>query len=112
MLGGEVGHAIGFVGEVGVVCSEDSGEAHFERADDGLRGDAVLFVEGYLLFAAAIGFVDGALHGVGHLVGVEDGAAFDVTSGSADGLDEGALRAEKAFFVGVEDGDERDFGKV
>ena len=75
-------------------------------------GDAVFFVVGFLLFAAAVGLVDGALHGVGHLVGVEDGAAFDVAGGSADGLDEGALGAEEAFFVGVEDGYEGDFGKV
>ena len=81
-------------------------------ADDGLRGDAVFFVVGVLLFAAAVGFVDGALHGVGHLVGVEDGAAFEVAGGAADGLDEGALGAEEAFLVGVEDGDERDFGEV
>ena len=36
LLGGEVGHAFGFVGEVGVVGFEDAGEAHFEGADDGL----------------------------------------------------------------------------
>ncbi len=77
-----------------------------------MRSDAVFFVVGFLLFAAAVGFVDGALHGVGHLVGVEDGAAFDVAGGAADGLDEGALGAEEAFFVGVEDGDEGDFGEV
>ena len=50
--------------------------------------DAVLLVVGYLLFAAAVGLVDGALHGVGHVVGVEDGAAFEVAGGAADGLDE------------------------
>ena len=80
------------------------------RADDGRGGDAVFFVVGFLFFAAAVGLVDGALHGVGHLVGVEDGAAFEVAGGSADGLDEGALGAEEAFLVGVEDGDEGDFG--
>src|SRR3984957_6266606 len=41
-----------------------------------------------------------------------DGAAFDVAGGSGYGLDEGALAAEEAFFVGVEDGDEGDFGEV
>ena len=29
-LGGEVGHAVGFVGEVGVVGFEDAGEAHLD----------------------------------------------------------------------------------
>ena len=78
-----------------------------------VRGSMPLFVVvELLLFAATIGFVDGALHGVGHLVGVEDGAAFDVAGGAADGLDERALAAEEAFLVGVEDGDERDFGQI
>ena len=35
LLGGEVGHAFGSIGEVGVVGAEDPGEAHLERADDG-----------------------------------------------------------------------------
>ena len=35
-----------------------------------------------------------------------------MAGGAADGLDERALRAEEAFLVGVEDGDERDFGQV
>ena len=77
-----------------------------------MRGDTVLFVEGLLFFAAAVGFVDGPLHGVGHLVGVEDGATFDVAGGATDGLDEGALAAKEAFFVGVKDGDEGDLGQV
>ena len=36
----------------------------------------------------------------------------DVAGGAAYGLDKGAVAAEEAFFVGIEDGDERDFGKV
>jgi hypothetical protein len=35
-----------------------------------------------------------------------------VAGGAADGLDEAALGAEEAFFVGVEDGDEGDLGEV
>ena len=45
-------------------------------------------------------------------VGVEDGAAFKVSRGAAHGLDERAGRAQEAFLVGVENGDERDFGQV
>ena len=77
-----------------------------------MRRDAVLLVEGDLFLAPAVGLVDGAAHGVGHLIGVEDGAAFDVARGAADGLDERTLRTEKAFLVGVENGDQRDFGQV
>ena len=111
-MGGEVGHAFGFVGEVGVVGFENAGEAHFQGADDTGWGDAVFFVVGDLFFAAAVGLVDGALHGVGHLICVEDCPAFDVAGGAADGLDERALGAEEAFLVGVEDGNEGDFGQV
>jgi hypothetical protein len=45
--------------------------------------------------SSSICFVGGALHGVGHLVSVEDGAAFEVAGGAADGLDERALGAEE-----------------
>ena len=72
----------------------------------------MLLVVGALNGAAAVGLVDGAAHGVGDAVGVEDGAAFEVARGAAHGLDERAGGAEKAFLVGVEDGDERDFGQV
>ena len=74
--------------------------------------DAVLFVVGTLNGSTAVSLIEGTAHGVGHAVGVEDGAAFDVAGGSAHGLDEGALGAEEAFLVGVEDGDEGDFGQV
>ena len=103
------GNAFGLVSEVGVVGLEDACEAHFERTVDGHGGDAVLLVVGDLFFAAAVGLVDGALHGVGHFIRVQDCSALQVAGGAANGLDEGALGAEEAFLVGVEDGDERDF---
>ena len=43
---------------------------------------------------------------------VEDGFATGVARGAADGLDEGAFASEEAFFVGVEDGNQRDFRHV
>ena len=69
-------------------------------------------VVGLLLLAAAVGLGDGALHRAGHLVGIEDDLAIDVARGAADGLDERGLRAQEAFLVGVENGDERAFGNV
>ena len=51
-------------------------------------------------------------HRVSHPVGVEDGAAFDVAGAAADGLDQRGGAAEIAFFVGVENGDQGNFGKV
>ncbi len=46
------------------------------------------------------------------LVGVEDGAAFEVAGGAAHGLNERSGGAEKAFLVGVENRDQRYFGQV
>lgn len=77
-----------------------------------LRHDAVFFVEFHLFFAAAFGFVDGGFHGVGDFVGVQDGDAVHVAGGAAYGLNQAAVGAQEAFFVGVEDGDEGDFGDV
>jgi hypothetical protein len=77
-----------------------------------LRRDAVFEVVGLLLLAAAIGLGDRALHRAGDLVGIEDDAAVDIARGAADGLDQRGLRAQKAFLVGVENGDQRAFGNV
>jgi hypothetical protein len=68
----------------------------------------VLQVVGRLLFAATVGLVDGALHGVSHLVREQYGAALQVAGGAAYGLDEGAPGAEEAFLVGVQDRDQTD----
>ena len=75
-------------------------------------GDAVGLVIGLLFLAAAVGLGDGAFHRAGHAVGIEDDAAIDVTRGAADGLDEGGFRAQEAFLVGIEDGDEAALGDV
>ena len=57
-----------------------------------------------MLVAPALRLVDCAAHGVGDLVGVQYCPAVDVTRRAADGLNERALRAQEAFFVGVQDG--------
>ena len=74
--------------------------------------DSVLLVILHLLCPAAVGLVYGALHRVGDAVGVHDDLAGDVAGGAPHGLDEGCLGAKEALFVGVEDGDEADLGKV
>ena len=74
--------------------------------------DAVSGVEGLLPAAAPLRFLYGPAHGTGHLIGVENGAAVEVARGAADGLNERAVRAQKAFFVGVQDGDQGDLGHV
>ena len=87
-------------------------EIHVHGFDDGHGRDVVFLVVGDLLFAAAIGFADGLLHGAGAAVGIENGAAFDVARAAADGLNQRGGAAEIAFFVGVQNGDQRNFGQV
>ena len=72
----------------------------------------MLAVVGFLFGAAAIGFADGLAHGVGHAVGVENGAAFEVAGAAAHGLDQRGGAAEVAFFIGVENRDERNFREI
>ena len=52
------------------------------------------------------------LQAVGHDVGIEHHAAFDVARGAADGLDQRGGRSQEAFLVGIEDRDQRAFGNV
>ena len=100
------GEAVQFAAFVG------AGQDLLDVALDRLRRDAVGGVVGLLLFAAAIGLGDGALHRAGHAVGVEDDAAVDVAGGAADGLDQAGFGAQKALLVGVEDGDQAALGDV
>ncbi len=74
--------------------------------------DAVGGVVGLLLLAPAVGLVDRRLHAVGHVVGIEDGAAVDIARGAADGLDQRGARAQIALLVGVEHRDQRAFRDV
>ena len=74
--------------------------------------DAVRGVIGFLLLAAAVGFVERALHRAGHPVGIEDDPALDVARGAADRLDQRGLGAQEALLVGVEDRDQPAFGDV
>ena len=79
---------------------------------DRLRRDAVLDVISLLNPAAAVGLLYGGLHGIGHFIGVERDMAVDVPGRAADGLDQRVPRSEESLLVGIQDGDEADFGKV
>ena len=83
VFGGDVADDGIFGGNGEVIGFDDSGELHIDGADDGLRGDVVLAIVGFLLGAAAIGFADGLAHGVSHAVGVENGAAFEMAGTAA-----------------------------
>jgi hypothetical protein len=45
-------------------------------------------------------------------VGVEDDLAVEMAGGAAGGLDQAGGAAQVAFLVGVQDGDEGDFGQI
>src|SRR5215471_14271967 len=77
-----------------------------------MRGDSAFLVIGILLFAAAIGFVNGAAHRIGDFVGVHDRLAVDIAGSAADGLNQRSTGPEEALFVGIEYSDQRDFGEV
>ena len=89
---------------------------HLQRLLDGalggLGGDAVFGVVVDLDLAAITAYGEEGLDAFGLLIGEEDDFAGDVAGGAAGGLDEGGFAAEEAFFVGVEDADEGDFGEV
>ena len=99
------------LGGVDVLAGEHVGDVRDLLAQR-LRVDPVLLVEGDLLGAPAVGLVDGLAHIGADRVGVHVDFAGDVAGGAPDGLDEGRRRTEEALLVGVEDGHERDLGKV
>ena len=53
---------------------------------DLLRGDAMLFVVLQLLFATAVGLIDGHLHTLRYLVGIHDDHAVHVSGGTSGSL--------------------------
>src|SRR5690606_6646869 len=55
---------------------------------DTSSGNAVTLIEFELLGAAALGLADGAVHGIGDLVGIQYGFAVEVARRAADRLDE------------------------
>ena len=46
----------------------------------------------------------GALHGAGDGIGIKNHAAVGVSGRAADGLHQGGLGAQKALFIGVQNG--------
>jgi hypothetical protein len=69
-------------------------------------------IVGDLLFATPFGLAHGPLHGIGHLVRIQDGAAMQVARGAAYGLDQRALGTQKTLFVGIQYGHQGHLGNV
>src|SRR5436190_176666 len=51
-------------------------------------------------------------HALRDLIGKEHDLAINMSRGAAGSLDQRSLAAQKAFLVGVENADERNFGKI
>src|SRR5262249_26367075 len=112
--GGSVGEFAfaGAGGDQHVVALIDAVENVGDALAHTLRRDAVGGVVFFLLIAAALGLGDGALPPAGSAIGIENDAAVNVARSAADGLDEAGFAAQKAFLVGVENGDQRAFRNV
>ena len=63
-------------------------------------------------FAAAVRFVDRLLHRVRYFVRVQNDLGVDVSRGAANRLNQARGTSQKAFFVRIENGDQRNFWKI
>src|SRR5262245_53205028 len=72
----------------------------------------MLVIEGCLQTTATIGLVNRQLHRADDGIRIENDRAMNIASGSTDRLDEGAIGAQEALFVGVEDSDQGYFRQI
>ena len=113
VVGSEVGRdGIAFFFEGLNGFAEGLGEVFDDGAGDGFGDDVVGLIVGLLKGAPVVGDFEGAVDGFCPLIGIHDDAPGCVAGGASAGLDEGGFAAKKAFFIGIEDGDEGDFGNV
>ena len=64
--------------------------------DERLRIDAMFLVVGDLDVTAAIGLVDGLVHGVGDVVGIHDDGSGHISRGATNRLDEGTVGTQES----------------
>ena len=62
--------------------------------------------------ATSLCLLDGAAHGIRHVVRVHDDMAVGVSGGTANSLDQRGLGPQEALLVGVDNGDQGDLGYV
>ena len=97
------GHVVALVN-----AREDVADVSLHR----LRRNAMRLVVGHLLLPAAVRLGDGAFHAARHLVGVKDDLSIHVARGAPYRLDQRRFRAQKAFLVRIQNGDQRDLRNV
>ena len=86
-------HGFGILLETGLLfgnLSRDGYEVTDSLANS-LGSDPVFLIVFLLKGPAAFSLIDGAAHGICHVVGVHDDMAVGVSGGAPDGLDEGGL---------------------
>ena len=66
----------------------------------------MFLVVGDLDITAAIGLIDGLVHGFGDVVRIHDDGAGHVSRGTSDGLDERTIGTQETFLVRVKNGDQ------
>ena len=72
----------------------------------------MFFVVSNLNSTATIRFIDRTLHAVGHSICIQDHFCVDVSSRAADRLNQTGFTPQEAFFIGIENGDQRNFRQV
>ena len=70
----------------------------------------MLLVVGDLLGSSSGCLIDSEAHAFRDLVGIEDHTSIHITSSTPCCLRQGAVRAEEAFLVSIEDSDKGDLG--
>ena len=72
----------------------------------------MFLVVGQLLGLAPVGRIDGCLHGRGDGVGIHDDKSVQIAGGASGRLSQSAFGAQKAFFVGIQNGHKRHLRQV
>src|SRR5579871_4388286 len=87
-------------------------QRRIDRLDDRRRRDAVLFVVRHLFGTPAIGLTHRRAHRGRDGIGVHDDFPIQISRRAADSLNQRSGRPQKAFLVGVQNGYQRDLGKI
>ena len=66
----------------------------------------------HLQFPAAFRLINGSAHRTGDNIAVHDYLALSVSRCTADGLNQRCLGAQKAFFIGIQNGYQRYFRQI
>ena len=72
----------------------------------------MFLVVGDLDITAAIGLVDGLVHGFGDVVRIHDDGSGHISRGATNRLDEGTVGTQETFLIGVKNRDQRHFRQI